>query len=117
MIDVVLIIMYLMMAVAIAALVFSVVRSMRLGGRTLSVVNGIPSGKIILGTVAGVAVVMAVAFLTGSGDVLSINGKEYSQWFWLKAADMFINTSLLLLAVAAVLVVYGIFRRRGHVQK
>lgn len=112
--DLVLVLMYLMVAVALGVAVYSVVK----GSRTRSsekIVNGVPVAKIAWGTVAFVAVLLVVTFLAGSSEPLKVNGTLFSDAFWLRLTDMFIYTSLLLIAAAVVAVGYsmsGINRKR-----
>ena len=112
--DLVLVLMYLMTAIALGVAVYSVVK----GGRTRSsekIVNGVPVAKIAWGTVAFVAVLLVVTFIAGSSEPLKVNGTLFSDAFWLRITDMFIYTSLLLIAVAVVAVGYsmsGINRKR-----
>ena len=65
--------------------------------------------------------IFIVAFLVASGTAMSVNGKAYPDWFWLKVSDMFIYTSVLLLAIAIGTVIYGATKyyrgsRKKHVQ-
>ncbi|MCH5311724.1 MAG: hypothetical protein J1E57_07210 [Prevotella sp.] len=116
-IDAVLVLMYLMMLAAVAVMVFSIVRSIRLGNKSLSVVNGVPAGRIVGGTVAFTVVLLVITFLAGSSAPLTVNGETYGETLWLKVADMFIFTSSLMFLVAAALIVYGLFRRRDYAKK
>lgn len=112
--DLVLVLMYLMIAAGLGVAVYSVIR----GSRTRSsekVVNGVPVAKIMWGTVAFVAVLLIVTFLAGSSEPLKVNGTLFSDAFWLRLTDMFIYTSLVLIAAAVVAVGYsmsGINRKR-----
>lgn len=116
MVDIILIVVYLMLTATVGVLVFSVVRSGYMGGKSFMVVNGIPVGKIFAAITVVLIAVLALTFALGSDNVLYVNGKTYSECFWLKAADMFIYTSALMLIVASALVVYGIFRRNRNVR-
>lgn len=117
MVDAILIIMYLMLAATVGTLVYSVIHSVRVGGRAFMRVNGIPVGKISFALFVALLVVFAGAFVLGSSDAITVNGKPYDEWGWLKMADMFIYTSGLMIFVATALVIYGLFRRRGNVRK
>lgn len=114
--DIILIVVYLMLAATIGVLIFSVVRSGYMGGKSFMVVNGIPVGKISAAIAVALVAVLALTFALGSDNVLSVNGKTYSECFWLKAADMFIYTSALMLIAASALVIYGLVRRHGNVR-
>lgn len=117
MVDIILIVVYLMLASTVGVLIFSVVRSGSMGGKSFMVVNGIPVGKILAIIAVAMVAVLALTFALGSGSTLTVNGKPYSEWFWLKTADMFIYTSALLLITASAFVVYGLVRRHGNVKK
>jgi uncharacterized membrane protein YidH (DUF202 family) len=51
-----------------------------------------------------------IFFFVGSSKAMTINGEIYNDNFWLKASDMFINTSLLMLVVAAAAMIFGATR-------
>ena len=51
---------------------------------------------------------MLITFLLGSAEPVTVNGVEFADTFWLKATDMFINTSLVLLLVAVCGVAFGL---------
>ena len=112
--DVLLAFIYLMVLAAVSVAACSVVRGYRRRSSE-SVVNGIPVARIAWGTVAFLVLLLVVTFLLGSAKPLGVNGKTFSDAFWLKATDMFINTSLTLLVVATVAVglsLSGISRKR-----
>lgn len=98
---------YLLLAAAVAAAVVAVVRGIRKRGKRDRKVNGIPVLLISYGTAALLAVLLLVTFAAGSAEPLEINGDEYASVFWLKTTDMFIRTSVLLIAVAVGGVLYG----------
>lgn len=95
----------LIVCAAVAAL-FSAVKAMRVSSSE-KIENGIPVKKISYITAASTGLMLAITFAFGSSSPLSINGKMYSDAFWLKAADMFVSTSLILLFAAIAAVVYG----------
>lgn len=112
--DLVLVLMYLMTAVALGIAVYSVVKGSRMRSSE-KVVNGVPVAKIAWGTIAFVAVSLVATFLVGSSEPLKVNGTLFKDAFWLRLTDMFIYTSLVLIAVAVVAVGYsmsGINRKR-----
>jgi len=116
-VDIVLICIYLVMAATIGVLLFSVVRGVCLREKSFTTVNGIPVGRIAAATATGTSAILAVTFLTASEQPLTVNGGQYTEWIWLKTADMFIFTSLLMIAAASAVVVFGIIRRYGNVYK
>lgn len=104
--DVVLIVAFLLVAVAMAASVMSAVRAFRSRGRSND--NGVPAGRLRGGVAALLVVCMVVGFVLGSPESVDVNGTEFDNVFWLKAAGMFITTVAVLLAVAVAGVVAGI---------
>lgn len=60
--------------------------------------------------IGGFVVLLAVTFLLGSSTPLTVNGKAYTESFWLKTTDMFIFTSVALLFVGVLICVIGIYR-------
>ena len=62
--------------------------------------------------VSAVTVVLAVlSFAFGSAKPIIINASRYDTAFWLKAADMFVVSSLVLLLLAVALIVAGYVRQ------
>ncbi len=64
------------------------------------VVNGVPVAKIAYCTAGFTVVLLLLTFLLGSSSPLSINGASYTETFWLKTADMFVNTAIVLILIA-----------------
>lgn len=56
-----------------------------------------------------------IFFIFGSSKKMTINGEAYNDTFWLKASDMFINTSILLLVIVVGAMIFGATRynRKG----
>ncbi len=105
----------LIIIAAVAVALWAVVRSMRRGGNYNDKENGINARRIALWVGVGTAVVLVVTFVLGSSSALRVNGKIYADWFWLKASDMFVWSSVVLLVVAIAAVVFGAtrYRRKG----
>lgn len=108
MIDVLLVVMYLMVIGAILATTYSMANAWRKRDRSQRVQNGVPTAKITWAVVASLVVILLLTFLFGSNEALIVNGKHYTEWFWLKVSDMFINTSLILILVAFIGLVFGL---------
>ena len=107
MIDLLLYVIYGLLAVAAALTVWSVVRSM-LRSRKGAVEWGIPVRTIGWLIVVGVAVCLVLTFALADVRPLSINGRLFVDGMWLRVADMLINTSLVLIIVAVLGVVFGV---------
>ena len=102
--------------------VWGVVGSVRrLRGKGSGMENNVPALRISRCVMFGTIGIFIVAFLVASGTAMSVNGKAYHDWFWLKVSDMFIYTSVLLLTIAIGTVIYGATKyyrgsRKKHVQ-
>lgn len=112
--DIMLIASYILMAGALIAVVISIVKSVKCHSLQSSDNGGVPIAKISYGCIGFVVVCLLLTFVTGSADTMKINGEDYSNWFWLKATDMLVNTSIVLFVVAAAGVAYGV---SGHIRK
>lgn len=106
--DAVLVFMYLLTAAAAVLAAYAAVMGIRQRDKSSAVVNNIPAALISRATAALLAASLAVTFLLGSSQPVPVNGVEYTDTFWLKATDMFINTSFVLLAVAVAGVAFGL---------
>lgn len=115
--DVLLIFVWLLLAIAIAVAVVAVVRGLRIRDKAEGVVNGVPASKIARGSAILLIATLAVTFALGSAEPMGINGSQYTDTFWLKATDMFINTSGVLLLVAVLAVAYGLSGRNRRARK
>ncbi len=72
--------------------------------------NGIPYRRIGSCIGIGVLVCLAITYALGSGNPMSINGKVYTDMFWLKIADMFVFTAIILLVVSIGAMIFGATR-------
>lgn len=106
-IDILLYIIYGMTLIALGLTVWSGVRSMRQQDKSDTRSNGIPVRRIALITVALLVVTLLLTCLLASTSPLTINGKPFSDKFWLRVSDMFINTSLILIIVAFIGAIIG----------
>lgn len=92
---------------AIAVGVWSVVRSVKVSGRGEKYVNNIPVRRTGIIVACATIAVMLLSFFLGSSDPMTINGTTYDDMLGLKLSDMFISTSLLMIAAAIVAVIMG----------
>lgn len=97
--DILLIFLYLLLVVSVIVALFAVMKEYKTRS-TESIVNGIRVGRIVWGTVALLVGSLAVTFLLGSSSPVSVNGKSFTDVFWLKTTDMFIYTTSILIVVA-----------------
>ncbi len=97
-------------ALALGAGAWALWRGLRQRDGSERVVNGVPSAKISIGVAALTATVTLLSFVCGSPAPVTVNGSPFADAFWLKAADMFVATSLALMLVAVGAVVFGYTR-------
>lgn len=79
--------------------------------------SGIAAKKIVMGVFAMGVLIMMLTFLLGSEEAVMVNGEAYTDSFWLKLTDMFINTAMVLILIAIAVAVYGglgLNRRKKH---
>lgn len=117
--DAVLVFIYMLVLATVAITSLAVYRSVKGRDKTSDTVNNIPAAKIVWLTTGLTAASMLLTFLLGSSESVMVNGVEYSDVFWLKATDMFINTASILLFVAVCGVVFGLsgYNRKVNLKK
>jgi hypothetical protein len=71
------------------------------------VINGVPVAKITYGIAGFTVLLLVLTFLLGSSSALSINGATYRDTFWLKAADMFVTSAVVLIIVAIAAIIWS----------
>ena len=108
--DVLLGFMWGLLALTTLASVFAVVRGIQRANRSEGVTNGIPARKITYTTYGVTALILVLTFIFGSTQAMIVNGQNFTDGFWLRMTDMFVNSSLLLLVLAAGVVVFGATR-------
>ena len=111
-------IVFLMMVLvgAMAVAAWSVVARLRKRNRQTSEVATIPAGRISLGVVVAVGLIMAAGYLLSPGGSIVVNGGEYDNRLWIKTAGMFIIAAGSLMSVAVMFIVanYLVNRRKRH---
>lgn len=107
--DALIVLMWLFLAAGIGLAVCSMAKGYR-SGKSEAVVNGVPVRRIFRITWLATLGLLLLTFLLGSSDPMLINGENYADWLWLKLSDMFVVTSLLMLAVGIGAVCFGATR-------
>ena len=108
--EVMLWLMYAAVAVALVVTGLSVWKTVRMRTKDDEVINGVPQTRIAW-TTAGVFVLcLAATYLLGSSEPLMTNGTLFASKFWLKAVDMFIYTSIILIIGCLAGVIVSRFR-------
>jgi ABC-type uncharacterized transport system permease subunit len=108
--DVILGLMYLMIAAAMGVTAYSVWHGLRNRRKGDDIINGVPAGRIGWCVAVLLVVLLVVTFLLGSSSPVITNGIRFTDVFWLKATDMFIYTSILLIIGCFVSAIVGRFR-------
>ena len=108
--DVMLWLMYIVIAVAVVVTAFSVWHGLRTTRKGDDIVNRVPAGRIGWLVILGLVVCLFVTFLLGSTSPIVTNGETFTDKFWLRVTDMFIYTSIVLIAGCFVSAIISRFR-------
>lgn len=111
---------YIVVATVVVAMAVSVVRTLRLHQTSMAVSNRVPQRRLAWGVTVFAVALVVVACLLGSSSPMLINGISYDDTFWLKVSDGLIVSSVVLMIVAACFVAYGLSganRRIDHHKK
>lgn len=106
--DLVLVFIYVLVLLAAILAVTAIAISLKARDKAQGKANNIPAAKIAWGTAGLLVASLLATFLLGSAEPVQVNSVAYTDVFWLKATDMFINTSLVLLLVAVCGVAFGL---------
>ena len=101
---------------AVAATVASAIRGARKSGRE-RVVNGVPAARIVLCVFGATLAVMIATFVFSPTGAMPVNGAQYTDALWLRMAEMFVDTSVLLLVVAVAAVAYAYAKSMSYKKK
>lgn len=102
--------MLLLVLAALAAVAWAAVSGARKNRGGARVVNGIHAARLSRLVAAFTLLALVVGFASGSTKPVSVNGAAYTDSFWLRTADMFVNASLLLIVEAVAVVAFGATR-------
>lgn len=111
-IDIVLLTIYVLLAVAVVLTVWSTVRMHLMHKGDGSSENGVPKGRIAWLTAGVLVVTLVVTWLTASTQPLNINGRIYDDALWLRMSDMLIHTAIVLVVVVAGAIAFSAIRTR-----
>ena len=98
---------YILTLLAVGMGVWSLLRTLKVRGKSESIDNNIPIRKISYAVVFTTLGSMLLFFSVGSSQPMTINGVSYTDSFWLKMSDMFVCTSLFMIAAGVGVVIYG----------
>ena len=109
--DVVLVFMFLVLLLAIAAAIWGMVRAMRMRDDICEDNSSATRrwGWIVAGATVAL---MVLTFLLGSTSPILVNGAVYDNAFWLKTANMFVWSSIIMILIAAAAAAFYTFKNR-----
>lgn len=105
--TVLIIFVFLVLALAVVVTAWAVISAMLKRGRKDNTSYRVPVTIIAICVVAFTVMLLGISFAIGSSSAITINGKEYQEAGWLKAADMFVITSLVLMVIATAAVAFA----------
>lgn len=108
--DALIIFMWILLGLTVLVMLLSVFHTVKTISVKQRVVNGIPTYKITIAVFGTTFLCLVLSFLFGSSESMVINGATYADKFWLKASDMFVTSSLVLLLAAIGASVFGATR-------
>lgn len=113
--DALLILMMLLLVVAAVIGIAAVCIGLRKRDPSDKVVNGVPAAKISTITFGVTFALLLVTFIFGSTDTMMINGHQFNDVVSLKLTDMFVMTSIVMIVLAVIAVIFGYTRyiRKG----
>lgn len=108
--DVLLVLMIFLLVLAAVIGLVAVYIGLKKRDKGDKIVNGVPAAKISAITFGVTFVVMLLTFIIGSTDSLIINGHKFTDVVELKLTDMFVSTSLIMMAIAVGVMIFGYTR-------
>lgn len=93
--------------------VWAVVRGLKERDKDNSVENGVRVARIFYGVLGFTALVMLLSFVFGSSKPISVNGVAYTDVLWLRAADTFVISAMVMILAALGAIAFGyVYGRR-----
>jgi len=114
-VDILLWLIYITVAIAVAVVVWSLLRTLRNHSRR-GIINGIRSSLIAWSVAGLLALSLAITWIAGSEKPMLINGTVYDDKLWLRVSDMLCGTIAIMLLAAIIAVLFGFtryYRRKG----
>lgn len=112
MIDVLIILMYLTLSAALLSIIWAVVRTMRLVGKTSGKTHGVPVRRIKIALSITVILLLTLSFAFASTSPLTINTTKFEDVFWLRMSNMFVFTGLVSILIATAATLFSFIRQR-----
>lgn len=92
----------LVVVLAVAVTAWAMLSDFRKRASLAKADRRLPTSRLVAVIVALIVVMMLVSYWVGSTAAITVNGKDYADTTKLRLADMFVFTSLALMAIAAV---------------
>lgn len=108
--------MLFIIVVAVVVAAWSMAKRLRMRNLEAQTDNGVPARHIAVGVAAGALLLLAFTWGVGSSGEMLINGHAFTDSFWLKTADMFVYSILILLVATIAAVLYASWRSRQNTQ-
>ncbi len=115
--EVMLWLMYIALGLAVVAVAVSTIHSLRMHSSSIASSNRVPRRRISIAVAIFTAVLLVVSCLFGSANPLVVNGTYFTDTFWLKVSDGLIVTSVAMMAVSALMVLYGVTGLNRHITR
>ena len=109
MVDILIILMYIAIAIALAATIWSIYRKIRIVGKTSGKVHGIPMRAIIIVITLTLLTLLAVTYITADVTVESAGHDDSPAPFWLRISNMMVVTSVIIFSSTIATMGYSIF--------
>ena len=95
---------------SVFVIAWALIVAWRKRGGKKTMINKVPVVVISSAVMVFTVVLMSVSFLLGSSSTINVNGQNYEDTAWLKAADMFVISSLTMILLATVVVTMSAIR-------
>lgn len=106
MIELIVILMYLVIATILCVTIWSVCRELRIAGKTSGVSNGIKKRKIRITVRAGMLLTLILSFVFADTNPIKTNFVLYNDIFWLRASNMLVFTGCMAVLLATCATIY-----------
>lgn len=116
MIDFIIYLMYLVILVSVVVTIWSVVRRIKMIGRTSGKTQGIPARKINISIVLSVFASLSLSFAFADVSPLTINTRLYDDVFWLRVSNMFVFTGSIIMIFGIIAMIYS-FIKTGNIKE
>lgn len=109
MVDVLIVLMYIAISVAICSALWSIYYRIRIVGHTSGKVHGIPVRRINIIVISAITLIMLISFIIGDTRPLHINAHTFSDAFWLRMSNMFVFTGVTAVLAATCSMIYSYY--------